>query len=64
MVHPEALEDAQIPPRTLDWIAQTMGPRCSLRAVVWMGRSSTEMHALEVVDESGQTHRLALRRYA
>ncbi len=63
MVHPEVFKHAEIPQRTLDWIAQTLGPRFRLRAVVWMGRSSTEMHAADAVDESGQIQRLALRRY-
>lgn len=53
----------QIPRQTLDWIAQTVGSRYSVSAVVWMGRSSTEMHAVDVVDESGHIKRLALRRY-
>jgi len=60
---PEVPEHAQIPRRTLDWIAQTVGIHFRLRAVVWMGRSSTEMHAVDVVDGSGQIQRLALRRY-
>lgn len=57
------LEHAKIPARTLEWIAQTVGPRHSLRSVVWMGRSSTEMHAVDLVNQSGQIMRLALRRY-
>lgn len=62
-VRTEMLEHAKIPQRTLDWIAQTIGSRCRLHAVVWMGKSSTEMHAVNIVDESGQIRRLALRRY-
>lgn len=57
------LKHAKIPRRTLEWIAQTIGSRYSVHTVVWMGRSSTEMHAVDIVDESGQIRRLALRRY-
>ncbi len=62
-VRTEMLKHAKIPQRTLDWIAQTIGSRSSLHAVAWMGRSSTEMHAVDIVDVSGQIRRLALRRY-
>ncbi len=62
-VRTEMLKHAKIPQRTLDWIAQTIGSRSSLHALAWMGRSSTEMHAVDIVDESGQIRRLALRRY-
>jgi aminoglycoside phosphotransferase (APT) family kinase protein len=51
------------PSRALRWAMSTIGPGARL-AHVWAleGGTSSAMHALDILDRRGRTHRLALRR--
>jgi aminoglycoside phosphotransferase (APT) family kinase protein len=53
----------EVPEATFNWVADALGPGATIRSSRWMGRGSTEMHALDVIDGSGQPRRLALRRF-
>lgn len=63
MVAPRSVDSHRPPPETLEWVIGALGHNARIARMKAMGRGSTAMHALDVLDAAGRVHRLALRRF-